>query len=572
MNSGIWLTLAGLGLSNVIEQMDRYVFQVAPIPYVDYQSYTYSLLAGTLFSVVYCFGNITMSVWNDYLVLNRVTVVAMSCFLSSLSLLFVPFVKNILQLGLLRVMMGLAQSPITTFSASLIKDCFNEEWRGIAFGVFGSGTFFGFAFSLTLGTIIYHSMGWQAPYIIFGVLGVGYALVLNLVAKDPDATTAASGYGTIEADSSEHASLKIDSGIASPIHDRRSNGAEDGRIGHPNYEDGDNYYDSSLSSRSRNVRCECNMVARKIYTVAKYSVEYPSIILMCIACLVRFCGGYCYAYYVGIFFSELYQRESAQSTGLIGTTVACTYSYEAGNATAASLAGVDACSSSNFPYCIDGACTALNPTPWHNVGMPHNQFEAPFAAATVVGSVAGCILGGYVGDWVSTYTRFGVAGRLLVAGISLLIAGPMYLVLYTQSFPVCFVALALGGLFGEIYFAQTMAVLAEMVPKRLFTIMTSVFTSIFTGIGSNATLLVPLLRSYFDSVKDSHTFTISASPTYTSSSVIDGLQSFIETIPGAVGLQESLVYLVVGTYLVGGALFLACVPLVSRDLAKVVKE
>jgi MFS family permease len=562
---GIWLTLAGLGMSNVVEQMDRYVFQVAPIPYVDYNSYTYSLLAGTLFSTMYCVGNLTFSVWNEYLSFNRVTVVAVASLFSSLALFCVPFVQNFWQLGLLRVLMGISQSPITTFSSSLIKDCFIEELRGVAFGLFDSGTFFGFAFSLTVGTIIYDRMGWQAPYIIFGLIGVAYAFLLKVVAKDPDAgVSSSSDYGAVDTDSSQHASLKTNEvGISSPFHD----GKTEERIEDGDYGDGDNQDPSSSHGNRRGAQsCETNMIARKIYAVAEYSLEYPSIILMCIACLIRFCGGYCYAYYVAIFFSELYRQESPQGVTVTpGATVSCTYSYE-GNSTATSLAcGAD------YPYCMDSACSRLNPTPWHNIGMDHSEFETAFAAATSIGSVLGCMVGGYVGDFVSKNTRFGVSGRLLVAGLSLWISGPMYLVLYTQPSPLCFVGLALGGLFGEVYYAQAMAVLAEMVPKRLFTVMTSVYISLFIGVGSNATLFVPLLRSYFDTVRPAHTFTVLASSTFSKSSD-GGLQSFTETIPGAMGLQDSLSSIVLGTYMVGGLLFLICVPMVARDLTRVVKE
>ena len=80
---GVWAALWALSLSNLIEQIDRYVFQVSPIPYLDYSSYSYSLLAGTLFSVVYCFGNITFSCWNEYFQWNRVYVVAIACLVSS---------------------------------------------------------------------------------------------------------------------------------------------------------------------------------------------------------------------------------------------------------------------------------------------------------------------------------------------------------------------------------------------------------------------------------------------------------------------------------------------------------
>ena len=209
---GVWVSLFALSLSNVIEQVDRYVFQVSPIPYIDYQSYEYSILAGTLFSVVYCVGNISFSCWNEYFNFNRVHVVALACLVSSLALGFVPLVTNFWQQALLRMVMGLAQSPITTFCASLLQQIFVEELRGVAFGVFDSGTFFGFAFSLTVGTVIYHSFGWQAPYYLFSLIGVVYSCVLVFVAKDPDR------HGAVAREPYTSLKAENDINIDSPMH------------------------------------------------------------------------------------------------------------------------------------------------------------------------------------------------------------------------------------------------------------------------------------------------------------------------------------------------------------------
>ena len=291
--------------------------------------------------------------------------------------------------------------------------------------------------------------------------------------------------------------------------------------------------------------------------------------VMCLACLIRFCGGYCYAYYVGIFFSELtVQQSSGAQPSVHGDNfVACTYSFEASNSSTLQ----NECSQ-DFPFCIDGVCTALSATPWHNEGMPHSDFESAFAASVVFGSVLGCVLGGYLGDAVSSRTSLGVPGRIVVAGFSLIVAAPLYVALYNADYPYCFVALAFGGLFGEMYYGLAMAVLAEMVPKKLFIILTSVYISMLIGAGSNATLLVPLLREHFD--KDqSHTFGIEAAPTYSESQSDPNTTTvtFFTTEPGSEGLTKALSIILATTYGVAGIIFLTSVPMVKRDL-KVIRE
>ena len=121
MIENVWLILAALGISNVVEQIDRYVFQVSPIPFIEYDSYQYSLLAGTLFSVVYCVGVILFSLLNEKVKLDRITIVALSCGISSIALACIPFVTQFWHLAVLRLFMGFAQSPITVFCASFIK-------------------------------------------------------------------------------------------------------------------------------------------------------------------------------------------------------------------------------------------------------------------------------------------------------------------------------------------------------------------------------------------------------------------------------------------------------------------
>lgn len=545
----MWAALWALSLSNVIEQIDRYVFQVSPIPYLNYSSYSYSLLAGTLFSVVYCFGNITFSCWNEYFQWNRVYVVAIACLVSSIALGCIPLVDSFWEQALLRMVMGLAQSPITTFSASLLKEIFPEEWRGVAFGVFDSGTFFGFAFSLTVGTVIYHALGWQAPYYLFSLIGVLYSGVLVFVAKDPDRQVV---------ERVPYASVKRedDADAGSPIHRSEEEGryislARDGAGG---------------SSGAGEEQPLTNMVTKKIYKVLLYCNEYKSIPVMCLACLIRFCGGYCYAYYVGLFFSELTVKQSS-SGGLPSVSgdfgVACTFSYES-NVTQSA-----ACSS-DFPYCINSQCAALSATPWHNVGMPHEKFEVSFAFSVVAGSVLGCVLGGYLGDAVSSHTSLGVPGRMVVAGLSLVVAAPMYVILYNADYPYCFLGLAFGGLFGEMYYGLAMAVLAEMVPKKLFIVLTSIYISFLIGAGSNATLFVPLLRNHFDT-QFSHTFEIDAAPTYTESqeNPYTVSETFYTTESGSQGLTRALSFILATTYGVAGVLMLISVPMVANDLKRI---
>ena len=112
---------------------------------------------------------------------------------------------------------------------------------------------------------------------------------------------------------------------------------------------------------------------------------------------------------------------------------------------------------------MDSACSRLNSTPWHNIGMDHNEFETAFAAATSIGSVLGTMVGVRGGLRIQEHSFRGLR-RLLVAGLSLWISGPVSGAIHA-ALSLCFVGLALGGLFGEVYYAQAMAVLAEIISR-----------------------------------------------------------------------------------------------------------
>ena len=543
---------------------------MAPIPYIDYESYQYSLLAGTFFSVVYCFGVILFALINDRIEMDRISIVAMSSLVSSLALMLIPLVNNFWQLALLRLLMGLAQSPITTFCSSLIKDCFEEEWRGIAFGVFDSGTFFGFALSLVIGTFLYDKGGWKSAYEVFGIIGVIYSILIRLLLTDPAMSSismfekykhvvffwrrSAGAPEDYEVNSSTHNTLIGPSSPTSPSPD-----------GDPRDIDNENNIGDKSVVRQQRLGGNadeipiCTQAGQTLKAVWKYCLEYPSIFIMCIGCGVRFAGGYQYAYYIALFFSDMFRAEESNETD-----VSCLYSYDA--TTTATAAG--SCGEA-YPYCIENACRKINATPWHNVGMSHDQFESAFAVSTVVGSVLGCMVGGYIGDWVSANTSYGVAGRMIVGGVSLFISAPMYVLMYEVSFPGCFICLGVAGLFGEMYYGLALAVLAEMVPRSLFTVACALYISVLIGTGSNATLLVPYITQTLATKEHpSHTFDFSAASTATNFA-LNPTQEFRVTQDGSQSFQHALQWNVASCYVIGGIFFLLSVPFVTSDLAKI---
>ena len=580
MIENVWLILAALGISNVVEQIDRYVFQVSPIPFIEYDSYQYSLLAGTLFSVVYCVGVILFSLLNEKVKLDRITIVALSCGISSIALACIPFVTQFWHLAVLRLFMGFAQSPITVFCASFIKDQFVEEKRGIAFGIFNSGTFIGFALSLTLGTAFYDSAGWKAAYLFFGGVGILYAIITRAFISDPGSVNVAllnASNGNARSKHPVTSQLGENGGLATSDYHHlpgrqplenilELSGSHPGLVG----SDEDSEAGETSNNKNNNIsnmeligfRQIIKTFLLKFQEVWAYCSLYSSTLYVCLACGLRFAGGYQYANYIAIFFSDITKVQ--ENDGIIQT---CTYSFDN---TPGNSNDTGAACGEDFPYCIDEQCNKLSSFPWHDVGMTHDQFETAFGVSTVVGSILGCVLGGYLGDWVAKNTRYGVSGRMIIAGGSLLISAPCYVLMYYSSYPACFVFLAFGGFFGEMYYGLSIAVLAEMIPQKLFTVTCSLYISILIAFGSNGTLLVPMLTNWLEA-DDTVDFSISAACTEANAQNEDtpGVQLFTASLHGGEGLQTALSWLIAIFYVSSGILFLVSVPKVKRDVMKI---
>jgi MFS family permease len=184
-----------------LENYDRYLLASSPVPFVDYSSIQYALLSGTMFSLFYTAGGIsialledssfqkngTMNVtgkWN-----SRAVVLAIACFIFSITFAMTAFATSFWQLACIRMIMGLSQSVVTPFSTGIISECFSHSHRGIAFGVFNVGLYLAFSLSLSLGTYIYDQYGWRMGYLMFGLIGILVSLLLPIFVRTPaDAT------------------------------------------------------------------------------------------------------------------------------------------------------------------------------------------------------------------------------------------------------------------------------------------------------------------------------------------------------------------------------------------------
>ena len=173
-----------------LENFDRSLISVSPIPYIDYGSYEYSVLAGPAFTIVYTLGGVVFALLSytdepakskkesNAASTSKFNILSVATLIFSVAFICTALALYFWQQVIVRVVMGLAQSIITPFSTSIISDYFPPVMRGAAFGIFNIGTYFSFSLALSLGIYIYVEYGWQAGYFLFGMIGVFCAFVM----------------------------------------------------------------------------------------------------------------------------------------------------------------------------------------------------------------------------------------------------------------------------------------------------------------------------------------------------------------------------------------------------------
>ena len=409
------LILGFLSVIYFLENFDRALISVSPIPYVDYGSYEYSVLAGPAFTIVYTLGGVFFALLSYHdphslatkdgagtWKLNKFAILSITTLVFSAAFLTTAFALYFWQQVLVRLVMGLSQSIITPFSTSIISDYFPPEMRGAAFGIFNSGTYLSFALTLSLGIYVYVEFGWQAGYIVFGLIGIGFSLIMPTLSylkanpspaspEDSNRQSAEPNRAGLEDKHGVAPSVDIDTKavIFNHLHSVRT-APEYNPLLLSTHQD-----PHTLSKNSNNEsqgKTKSNEVwqtlvepqswAAKFTSMGEITYEIvcvrwrnqPGIYLLCLATGIRIGAGYVWSAYTGAFFSDLFETEDGS----------CTYSY---NEQFAGAVPGDVCDS-DYPYCVSGSCSALNSFPWHNKVITHSFAfiirSNPFACAIYI--------------------------------------------------------------------------------------------------------------------------------------------------------------------------------------------
>lgn len=421
-----------------LQNYARFVFSVAKIPFIDYSSVEYGLLAGPLFNIAYTITGLVLGRWIQK---KRTTTLACFVGVSGALVALCAITTSFLQLALLTICIGAAMAGYVPVGTSLLSDAFPLRLRGAALGLFNVGLFAGYGFALGAGEVLYEAYAWKWSYLAPGFLLTALSLVLLETLHEPRAQ--------------RRNSIELRKEITT---DGIGGGAT--------------------------VATRVAPAVGGLRETLQYWRQVPGLWLLSLAGGVRNAGGYCWAYYAASFYSSL--LEAAPSAGW------CRYSYsEAGDG-----ATSEACSSS-YPYCVDDMCYRISDTPWHNIGMDSVKYESWITWVIIVGGTCGSTMGGLVSDKFAT--TGGTAARLGAAAALTFAAVPCCALALWGPYPACFLALLMAYLLSECWLGILLTAVAELAPPSLSVTSVALYMFVVANIGGNAAMLVPVAMNFFAS-------------------------------------------------------------------------
>jgi predicted MFS family arabinose efflux permease len=141
------------------------------------------LLSGFSFALIYVTAGIPIAYWADRG--NRRNIVSVALAVWSGMTALSGFVQNYGQLLAARVGVGLGEAGGSPPSHSMISDYFPPEQRGRALSFYSMGIYIGILFGFAFGGMIAEAFGWRMAFLVVGIPGVLFAVVLRLTVQEP---------------------------------------------------------------------------------------------------------------------------------------------------------------------------------------------------------------------------------------------------------------------------------------------------------------------------------------------------------------------------------------------------
>jgi len=168
--------LAGVAMLNYIDR--QMISTMRPAMQVDIGELTLAANFGRLMAVfLWVYGSI--SAFSGVIAdrINRKWLIVASLFIWSTLTLCNAFATSFDQLYMLRALMGFSEALYFPAALSLIADYHDHRTRSRAVGIHATGIYLGQVFG-GFGSTISKAYSWQHTFLLFGIIGMAYALLL----------------------------------------------------------------------------------------------------------------------------------------------------------------------------------------------------------------------------------------------------------------------------------------------------------------------------------------------------------------------------------------------------------
>jgi len=144
-------------------------------------------LIGPIFAAIYAIAGIPIAWLADRY--SRVNILATALALWSAFTALSGMANNFVQLGLARMGVGIGEAGGSPPAHSMISDLYPKEERASALAVYALGIPFGIMFAYFVTASLLgadnESVNWRRIFIILGVIGIGLAVIVRLVLREP---------------------------------------------------------------------------------------------------------------------------------------------------------------------------------------------------------------------------------------------------------------------------------------------------------------------------------------------------------------------------------------------------
>ena len=141
------------------------------------------LLGGSAFAVLYALGGIPIARLAERF--NRVNIITLALICWSALTALLGAAATFMQLLVIRVGIGIAESGCSPPSHSLLSDYVPAERRASALSIYSCGISLGYVAGAVIGGYVAQHAGWRMACATVGLPGVAMALVIRLVVREP---------------------------------------------------------------------------------------------------------------------------------------------------------------------------------------------------------------------------------------------------------------------------------------------------------------------------------------------------------------------------------------------------